>query len=52
MDVCICIDELKAADSSLSSWTRCKEREKKKRMQERLKEIDERRRAENEQIDT
>ena len=52
VDVCICIDELKAADSSLSSWTRCKEREKKKRMQERLKEIDERRRAENEQIDT
>ena len=52
VDVCICIEELKAADSSLSSWTRCKEREKKKRMQERLKEIDEHRRATDEQIDT
>ena len=50
--LCICIDELKAADSSLNSWTRCKAREKKKRMQERLKEIDERRRATDEQIDT
>ena len=52
VDVCICIDELKAADSSLNSWTRCKAREKKKRMQERLKEIDEHRRATDEQIDT
>ena len=48
----VCIDELKAADSSLNSWMRCKAWEKKKRMQERLKEIDERRRATDEQIDT
>ena len=52
VNVIICIDELKAADSSLNSWMRCKAWEKKKRMQERLKEIDERRRATDEQIDT
>lgn len=48
-DVIICIDELKAADSSLKNWTRCKEREKKKRMQARLEEQGENR---NEPIDT
>ena len=51
VDVIICIDELRIADS-LNSWMRCKAWEKKKRMQERLKEIDERRRATDEQIDT
>ena len=49
---CFPMPKLKAADSSLNSWMRCKAWEKKKRMQERLKEIDERRRATDEQIDT
>lgn len=51
VDVIICIDELRIADS-LNSWMWHIEREKKKRMLELLKEIDERRRAADEPIDT
>ena len=51
VDVIICIDELRIADSLNSCMWRI-EREKKRRMQERLKEIDEHRRATDEQIDT